>query len=146
MGGLFRQIVTPFYFPWQVAKNSFCFLNDRPVAPVGLALFLCSTRIVRVDALQVRPERFLPVLTWTASSFGRSRPAADAAREVVERRLLVRSLQKIGTMSAKGGAPFEANPQIKLKSNWKKENLRVVVFVQVRKSWRILGAASAKVG
>ena len=88
MGGLFRQIVTPFYFPWQVAKNSFCFLNDRPVAPVGLALFLCSTRIVRVDALQVRPERFLPVLTWTASSFGRSRPAADAAREVTERWLL----------------------------------------------------------
>src|SRR5215469_18359240 len=46
-----RQIGTPFYFPWQVAKNSFCFLNDRPVAPIGLALFLCTTRIVRVDAV-----------------------------------------------------------------------------------------------
>lgn len=62
-----------------------------------------------------------------------------------EHAAIVRSLQKIGSVTSKGSAPFEANPQIKLKSNWKKENLRIVVFVQERKSLRILGAASAKV-
>jgi len=72
--------------------------------------------------------------------------AGENKGKVLEHAAIVRSLQKIGTMSAKGGAPFAANPQIKLKSNWKKENLRVVVFVQDRKSWKILGAASAKVG
>ena len=58
---------------------------------------------------------------------------------------IVRSLQKIGSISSPGSAPFLANPQVKLRSNWKKENLRIVVFVQERKSWRILGAAWAKV-
>jgi hypothetical protein len=58
---------------------------------------------------------------------------------------IVRSLQKIGSTSSSGSAPFVANPQVKLRSNWKKENLRIVVFVQERKSGRILGAALAKV-
>ena len=62
-----------------------------------------------------------------------------------EHAAIVRSLQKIGSVEGNSAAPFSANPQIKLKSNWKKENLRIVVFVQERKSWRILGAASAKV-
>jgi hypothetical protein len=62
-----------------------------------------------------------------------------------EHAAIVRSLQKIGSLPSKGSEPFVANPQIKLKSSWKKENLRIVVFVQERKSWRILGAASAKV-
>jgi hypothetical protein len=35
--------------------------------------------------------------------------------------------------------------QIKLKSNWKRDNLRVVVFVQERKTWRILGVGSGKI-
>ena len=35
--------------------------------------------------------------------------------------------------------------QIKLKSGWKKDNLRIVVFVQERKTWRIIGVATTKV-
>jgi hypothetical protein len=34
---------------------------------------------------------------------------------------------------------------VKLESHWKPENLHVVVFVQEKKSRKILGAASAKV-
>jgi hypothetical protein len=70
--------------------------------------------------------------------------AGENKGKTLEHAAIVRSLQKIGTTTA-NGAPFAANPQIKLKSNWKKENLRVVVFVQDRKSWKILGAATAKV-
>jgi hypothetical protein len=58
---------------------------------------------------------------------------------------VVRSLQKIGSTGSKSPAQFSADPQVKFKSSWKKENLRVVVFVQDKKTWRILGAASAKV-
>lgn len=54
---------------------------------------------------------------------------------------IVRSLQKIGSISSNSSVPFLARPQVKLRPNWKKENLRFVVFVQERKSWRILGAA-----
>jgi hypothetical protein len=34
------------------------------------------------------------------------------------------------------------NQQVKFKSNWNRENLRIVIFVQERKSLRILGAAT----
>ena len=70
--------------------------------------------------------------------------AGENKGKMLEHASVVRTLQKIGSTPANGGTSFVANPQIKLKSNWKKENLRVVVFVQDRKSWRIVGAASAK--
>jgi hypothetical protein len=71
--------------------------------------------------------------------------AGENKGKMLEHASVVRTLEKIGSTSAKGATPFLANPQIKLKPNWKKENLRVVVFVQDRKSWRIVGAVSLKV-
>lgn len=58
---------------------------------------------------------------------------------------VVRSLHKIGTLSAKDSSPFDIKQEVKFKSNWKRENLRIVVFVQERKSLHILGAAAARV-
>jgi hypothetical protein len=58
---------------------------------------------------------------------------------------IVRSMLKIGSAVTSGPESFVSAPQIKLKSAWKKENLRIVVFVQERKTWRIVGVASTKV-
>lgn len=68
--------------------------------------------------------------------------AGENKGRTLEHSPVVRSLQKIGSAAAKNSTPFATNTELKLKANWKKENLRVVVFVQDRKSWRILGAAS----
>jgi hypothetical protein len=62
----------------------------------------------------------------------------------LEHASIVRSFQKLGSISG-SSAPFVANPQVKLRSNWKKENLHIVVFVQSKKTWRILGAAAKAV-
>ena len=56
---------------------------------------------------------------------------------------VVRSLERIGTISRKGA--FSADPRVKFKSNWNKPNLRVIVFVQDHKSLRIVGVGAAKV-
>ena len=55
---------------------------------------------------------------------------------------VVRSLRKIGTMDRGKDTGFSATQSVSLNSKWKLENVRLVVFVQERKSRRILGATS----
>jgi hypothetical protein len=59
---------------------------------------------------------------------------------------VLRSLRKIGVADpGKQPLSYEGNTAVKLKPDWKRENLSVVVFVQEKKSLRIIGAASAPV-
>lgn len=53
---------------------------------------------------------------------------------------VTRRLEVIGT--AKPGAAFFADPKVSLEKNWKRPDLRAVVFVQERGSRRVLGAAA----
>jgi hypothetical protein len=57
---------------------------------------------------------------------------------------VLRTLRKIGVADP-GKQPFsyEGNQAVKVNADWKRENLSVVVFVQEKKSLRIIGAASA---
>jgi hypothetical protein len=58
----------------------------------------------------------------------------------------LRSLQKIGVADAGGAAPsFRADRDVNISPNWIPANLQVVVFVQMKKSREILGAASTKI-
>jgi hypothetical protein len=63
----------------------------------------------------------------------------------LEHAAVVRSLEKIGSISSKDKSPFASDRRVKFKSSWKRPNLHVVVFVQDHKTLRIVGAASAKV-
>ncbi len=70
----------------------------------------------------------------------------ENAGHVLHHTATLRSLHKIGTADA--SAPlvsFKGDSRVKFEPRWKPENLHVVVFVQEKKSRKILGAASAKV-
>lgn len=89
-----------------------------------------------------------PADVWiavTEQGLGSSVKAGENAGKDVHHATIVRSLHKIGAVSGKGSSPFDVHEDVKFKSNWKRENLRIVVFVQERKSMRILGAAEARV-
>ena len=58
---------------------------------------------------------------------------------------VLRSLQKIGSIPSKQQAQFETSHQVGLGSAWKKENLRIVAFVQDHKTGKIFGAATTEV-
>jgi len=54
---------------------------------------------------------------------------------------IVRSMRKIGEAKAAGEPSFSDEAAIPVRSEWKRENLRAVAFVQEKKSLRIIGAA-----
>jgi hypothetical protein len=65
--------------------------------------------------------------------------AGENAGKALQHAAVLRRLDKIGTIHAKNST-FSATPTVKFDSSWKRENLRVVVFVQEKKSRHILGA------
>jgi hypothetical protein len=58
---------------------------------------------------------------------------------------IVRTMRKIGEARADSEPSFSGNATTSLHSDWKRENLRAVVFVQEKKSRRILGAAEIRI-
>jgi hypothetical protein len=69
----------------------------------------------------------------------------ENAGHVLHHTATLRSLHKIGTADVSAASvSFRGDSRVKFDSHWKPENLHVVVFVQEKKSRRILGAASTK--
>jgi hypothetical protein len=54
---------------------------------------------------------------------------------------VLRLLRKLGTVDGKSHS-FAATPELKLKSKWNRDNLKIVAFAQDKRDWRILGAAA----
>ena len=69
----------------------------------------------------------------------------ENAGEDLHHASVLRELKTIGAMEKNAERPFSAQPVVKLDSGWKRENLRVVIFVQEKKGKRILGAAAMRI-
>jgi len=69
----------------------------------------------------------------------------ENAGEDLHHAAVVRSLRKIGEAKGDGETSFAGDASVSLQKEWKRENLRVVAFVQEKKSRRILGAAEIRI-
>jgi hypothetical protein len=56
---------------------------------------------------------------------------------------VVRDLRRIGTAKGPGETSFSADERVKIDKSWKRENTHVVVFLQDKKSKKVLGAGMA---
>ena len=54
---------------------------------------------------------------------------------------IVRSMRKIGEAKPNLDNSFSVDTNVPLRAEWKRDNLKAVVFVQEKKSLKILGAA-----
>ncbi|HVI07161.1 MAG TPA: DUF1223 domain-containing protein [Candidatus Binatia bacterium] len=54
----------------------------------------------------------------------------------------LRTLKKLGKADASAAQAFHGDTEVKLNSGWKRDNLHLIVFVQEKKSKRILGVGS----
>ena len=70
--------------------------------------------------------------------------AGENAGEDLHHASVVRSLRKAGEADSRGEIAYSGKQELRLDPAWKRENLRLVVFVQDSKSQHILGATSAR--
>jgi hypothetical protein len=99
---------------------------------------------VRVGKLAGNSDRDTAEV-WLAvmeSGLGSSVNAGENAGKDLRHAPVLRSLHKIGVASSKSETGFEGSTRVKFNREWKRQNLQVAVFIQERKSMRILGAAS----
>jgi len=68
----------------------------------------------------------------------------ENAGEDLHHAAVVRSMRKIGEAKAGGETAFAGETRLLLQKEWNRENLRAVLFVQEKKSRRILGAAEIR--
>jgi hypothetical protein len=102
---------------------------------------------VRVGKLDGSTDRDTAEI-WLAvseSGLGSSVKAGENAGKNLQHAPVLRSLKKIGVASPKGDAAFEGSAKVKFNRDWKRQNLQVAVFVQEKKSMKILGAAALPV-
>jgi hypothetical protein len=57
---------------------------------------------------------------------------------------VVRKMWKIGAAKGSGATSFSSEERVKIDPGWKRENIRVVAFLQEKKSKKILGARIAR--
>ena len=84
------------------------------------------------------------ILAITESGLHSSVKAGENNGKELRHSHVVREMKVIGVVGKNGEEGFTGQPSVKVDSKWNLENLRAVVFVQERKSRRILGAAAMR--
>jgi len=79
------------------------------------------------------------ILVLTEDDLSSNVTRGENAGDQLVHRAVVRDFQVLGPLDSKGS--FEAEPEVNLAKDWKRENLRAVVFVQDRSSRDVLGAS-----
>jgi hypothetical protein len=83
-------------------------------------------------------------LAVTESGLHSNVSRGENAGEDLHHAAVVRSLRKVGDAALNQEAAYAGEQDVQLDARWKKENLRVVAFVQDAKTRHILGAASVR--
>jgi hypothetical protein len=102
---------------------------------------------VRVGKLQgtTRGDAAEVWLAVTETGLHSAVTRGENAGEDLHHAAVARSMRKIGEAKGDGETSFAGDANVPLQKEWKRENLRAVVFVQEKKSRRILGAAEMRI-
>jgi hypothetical protein len=113
------------------------------ISPVQNRSVAFKVSVERLGSLAPRDTAEI-ILAITESGLHSSVKAGENSGEELHHSPVVRELKVIGVMEKNGEEGFHREPALKLDAKWNLENLRAVVFVQEKKSRRILGAAAVR--
>jgi hypothetical protein len=89
-----------------------------------------------------KPEVWLAV---TEAGLHSAVSAGENAGTDVHHASVVRAFHKLGSINLNKELSYAGTSPVRLDSSWKRQNVRVVAFVQEQKSRQILGAATARI-
>ncbi|MGC1903855.1 MAG: DUF1223 domain-containing protein [Candidatus Acidiferrum sp.] len=118
-------------------------VNAGQSAPDGTQIFEIKVGTLPDSATGDKPEVWMAI---TETGLHSDVKRGENAGEELHHASIVRKLRKIGAASAVGEPAYASEEKLKLDRTWKRENVRIVIFVQEQKSKRILGAGSAAYG
>lgn len=131
------------------AKSAIAEAAREPKAEVSLRRTVADGKVrisVEVKMLSAAESREGQVwLAVTESGLHSNVLRGENAGEDLHHAAVVRSLRKVSNRVINRESAFAGEQDVPIDSGWKKENLRLVVFVQDSKSRHILGAASLPV-
>jgi len=132
------------------ARSAIAAAVREPKAEITLASRAGSTGKAQVSiAVKMLPtagaQKTQVWLAVTESGLHSNVSRGENAGEDLHHAAVVRSLRKVGDAALNQEAAYSGEQDVPLDSAWKRENLRVVAFVQDAKTRHILGAASARV-
>ena len=101
---------------------------------------------IRVDNLNFAsgdaPEIWLAIAERNVASKVK---AGENSGKELRHSAVLRSLKKVATVNPKGEPVFAGTTEAKLGRDWKADNVEAIVFVQEKKSRRVLGVAAVRV-
>jgi hypothetical protein len=118
----------------------------HPVDPKGASMDRKVSFSVEVDRIPIRDpkKKSLVFLAVTENNLRSSVVGGENSGRVLAHTAVVRELKQIGQLETRPEAAFHARPQIEISREWKRADLRAVVFLQLQGHRGILGAAVAR--
>jgi|SRR3984885_11581804 len=113
-----------------------------PSAKAGSELATVSVNQLTATKHGDKPEIWLAI---TESGLHSPVSAGENAGTDVHHSSVVRSFHKVGSINLNKETSYTGTSPVRLDSSWKRQNVRVVIFVQEQKSRQILGAAVARI-
>jgi hypothetical protein len=112
--------------------------------PNGASAVNLSAKIGKLDGT-AKGDAAEVWLAITETALHSAVKRGENAGEDLHHAAVVRSMRKIGEAKATGETSFSGETKVSLQKDWNRANLRAVLFVQEKKSRRILGAAEIRV-
>jgi hypothetical protein len=86
------------------------------------------------------------LLAITESGLRSSVASGENAGRRLTHSAVVRKFSRIGSIDPEKAADFSAQPVVQIDKGWKRENVKIVIFVQEHASRRVLGVGALSIG
>ena len=118
--------------------------TQGPKARVDLSMLSTDTLRLKVDNLPAGTQTADMLLAITESGLETTVQSGENGGRQLRHTGVVRSIINLGRLDTKKASTYTADAKLKLAPDWRRDNLKLVLFVQDRSTRRILGAGTLR--